>query len=251
MKAWKKIDRGDTKQPVVSRYDIERYLADEPVQACPPTARYRFRKFARRNKVPLVTAAIVAVSLLLGTSRQHLAGDPCSAHGSTGRNTTEKRNRCSPTGIRDQRDAPTNASVGRSLRSAKAPITRFAKCSMHFRPDSTISSTTSRQPKPSDPRNHRTNVSAIGIDRQGRAASQGGSRSPPGGLRIGPRVGRPQLNRLCVVSSRAWRFSRCGKVRPRSPRRSAEARRPRPRLDARESPFAASYGRRPAPLRRS
>ena len=47
--------------------DLERYLADEPVQAGPPTARYRFRKFARRNKVALVTAAIVAVSLLLGT----------------------------------------------------------------------------------------------------------------------------------------------------------------------------------------
>ena len=30
--------------------DIERYLHDEPVQACPPSARYRFRKFARRNK---------------------------------------------------------------------------------------------------------------------------------------------------------------------------------------------------------
>src|SRR5262249_29152508 len=30
--------------------DVERYLADEPVQACPPSAVYRFRKFARRNK---------------------------------------------------------------------------------------------------------------------------------------------------------------------------------------------------------
>ena len=30
--------------------DVQRYLADEPVQACPPSAGYRFRKFARRNK---------------------------------------------------------------------------------------------------------------------------------------------------------------------------------------------------------
>src|SRR5262249_43921799 len=29
--------------------DLERYLADEPVQACPPSAAYQFRKFARRN----------------------------------------------------------------------------------------------------------------------------------------------------------------------------------------------------------
>ena len=30
--------------------DVQRYLKDEPVQACPPSAGYRFRKFARRNK---------------------------------------------------------------------------------------------------------------------------------------------------------------------------------------------------------
>ena len=30
--------------------DLQRYLADEPVLACPPSASYRLRKFARRNK---------------------------------------------------------------------------------------------------------------------------------------------------------------------------------------------------------
>ena len=30
--------------------DVQRYLNDEPVQACPPSAWYRFRKFARRNQ---------------------------------------------------------------------------------------------------------------------------------------------------------------------------------------------------------
>src|SRR5262245_18957333 len=29
--------------------DIQRYLSDEPVQACPPSVAYRLRKFARRN----------------------------------------------------------------------------------------------------------------------------------------------------------------------------------------------------------
>ncbi len=47
--------------------DVERYLHDEPVQACPPSARYRFGKFARRNKGALVATAAVMVSLLLGT----------------------------------------------------------------------------------------------------------------------------------------------------------------------------------------
>jgi WD40 repeat protein/serine/threonine protein kinase len=44
--------------------DIERYLHDEAVQACPPSAWYRFRKFARRNRAALATAAVVAAALL-------------------------------------------------------------------------------------------------------------------------------------------------------------------------------------------
>jgi WD40 repeat protein len=45
--------------------DVERYLADEPVQACPPSAWRRFRKFARRNKGMLATAGTVASALVL------------------------------------------------------------------------------------------------------------------------------------------------------------------------------------------
>src|SRR5262249_27427206 len=45
--------------------DVQRYLADEPVQACPPSAAYRFGKFARRNKVALSVAALVSAALLL------------------------------------------------------------------------------------------------------------------------------------------------------------------------------------------
>jgi serine/threonine protein kinase len=48
--------------------DVQRYLADEPVQACPPSVGYRFRKFARRNRFSLFTAALVSGSLLLGTA---------------------------------------------------------------------------------------------------------------------------------------------------------------------------------------
>jgi eukaryotic-like serine/threonine-protein kinase len=39
--------------------DIERYLRDETVEACPPSARYRLGKFARRNKAALAIAALV------------------------------------------------------------------------------------------------------------------------------------------------------------------------------------------------
>src|SRR3954454_20440188 len=36
--------------------DVQRYLADEAVLACPPSVGYRFRKFARRNKSGLSIA---------------------------------------------------------------------------------------------------------------------------------------------------------------------------------------------------
>jgi serine/threonine protein kinase len=47
--------------------DVQRYLADERVQACPPSARYRFRKFAQRNRGALLTVSAVSLALVLGT----------------------------------------------------------------------------------------------------------------------------------------------------------------------------------------
>jgi eukaryotic-like serine/threonine-protein kinase len=47
--------------------DVQRYLADDPVQACPPSAWYRFRKFARRNKAALVATMLIAIALVAGT----------------------------------------------------------------------------------------------------------------------------------------------------------------------------------------
>src|SRR6266508_3555412 len=44
--------------------DVQRYLADEAVQACPPSAWYRLRKFARRNRAALAVTGLVI--LLLG-----------------------------------------------------------------------------------------------------------------------------------------------------------------------------------------
>ncbi|HKB02946.1 MAG TPA: protein kinase [Gemmataceae bacterium] len=46
--------------------DVQRYVHDEPVQACPPSIGYRFRKFARRNKRPVLAAALVVVALVGG-----------------------------------------------------------------------------------------------------------------------------------------------------------------------------------------
>ncbi len=46
--------------------DLERYLADEPVEACPPSSSYRLRKFARKYKTALATTAAFAVLLVVG-----------------------------------------------------------------------------------------------------------------------------------------------------------------------------------------
>jgi serine/threonine protein kinase len=47
--------------------DIERYLADEIVEARPPNPGYRLRKFARRHKSKVIAACLVFLALLCGT----------------------------------------------------------------------------------------------------------------------------------------------------------------------------------------
>jgi eukaryotic-like serine/threonine-protein kinase len=46
--------------------DVERYLNDQPVEARPPSAAYRFAKFARRNRAILTTAVLVAATVVMG-----------------------------------------------------------------------------------------------------------------------------------------------------------------------------------------
>jgi tetratricopeptide (TPR) repeat protein len=46
--------------------DLQRYLADEPVEARPPSARYRLGKFLRRNKGPVIAAALLLLALVGG-----------------------------------------------------------------------------------------------------------------------------------------------------------------------------------------
>ena len=59
--------------------DIERYLHDEPVQACPPSTVYRFRKFARRNKVAAGVCGAAAGRLRIPRVQQ------CGDQAGTGR----------------------------------------------------------------------------------------------------------------------------------------------------------------------
>ena len=48
--------------------DIERYLANEPVEAGPPSSSYRLRKYARRNLRALSIATAFAILLVSATA---------------------------------------------------------------------------------------------------------------------------------------------------------------------------------------
>ncbi|MHC4806549.1 MAG: protein kinase domain-containing protein, partial [Planctomycetota bacterium] len=47
--------------------DIQRHLYDEPVEACPPSTTYKLLKIARRYRRALVTVAVVAIALIVGS----------------------------------------------------------------------------------------------------------------------------------------------------------------------------------------
>lgn len=48
--------------------DLRRLLREEPIEARPPSALYRFHKFARRHRVALTTVTLVAAALVLGSA---------------------------------------------------------------------------------------------------------------------------------------------------------------------------------------
>jgi hypothetical protein len=46
--------------------DVQRYLDGDAVEACPPSALYRLRKFARKHRAALAFASAFAAMLVLG-----------------------------------------------------------------------------------------------------------------------------------------------------------------------------------------
>ncbi len=46
--------------------DLQRYLADEPVEARPPSTRYRVQKFVQRHRGPVLAASLVLFALVAG-----------------------------------------------------------------------------------------------------------------------------------------------------------------------------------------
>ena len=54
--------------PAALAADVKRFLADETVLACPPSAVYRFGKLARRHKRVLISVSVAAFAALLAVS---------------------------------------------------------------------------------------------------------------------------------------------------------------------------------------
>jgi serine/threonine protein kinase/cytochrome c-type biogenesis protein CcmH/NrfG len=87
--------------------DVLRYLEDEPVSACPPSAAYRLRKFARRNKVVLATVSMVAAALVagvIGTTWQAIRATHAAERARTAEALAEQRYR-SEKSAREQAEA--------------------------------------------------------------------------------------------------------------------------------------------------
>src|SRR5262249_59521845 len=61
----KQRERRDETASALAR-DVQRYLADEPVEARPPSAGYRLRKLVRRHPLELALAGALAVVLVGG-----------------------------------------------------------------------------------------------------------------------------------------------------------------------------------------
>jgi tetratricopeptide (TPR) repeat protein len=74
--------------------DIQRHLENQPVEAGPPTAGYRMRKFVRRNRVMVTGATMVLAALLAGaagTTFGLLRAEQRRAEAETARGLAEKR----------------------------------------------------------------------------------------------------------------------------------------------------------------
>jgi serine/threonine protein kinase len=106
--------------------DVLRYLADEPVEARPPSTGYRLRKFLRRNKGPVLAAGLVLLVLvggIVGTTlgMLHAQQRRVEADEARGRE-AEQRTKAEQARDRTRQalDAMTSSITGDSLTTQKA-----------------------------------------------------------------------------------------------------------------------------------
>jgi hypothetical protein len=69
--------------------DIQRFLANEVVEARPPSTSYRLKKFVRRNRGTVLATALIALSLVVGGGRRYTSGTRPTSPGAKPRTTPE------------------------------------------------------------------------------------------------------------------------------------------------------------------
>ena len=99
--------------------DLRRYLDDEPVEACPPSARYKLSKFLRRYRLPLRVAAAFVLLLLLATA--------VSAWLAVRAQAARNRAVTAEASARDERDHAENARAlaDRNFQKARAAVENY------------------------------------------------------------------------------------------------------------------------------
>ncbi len=109
--------------------DIQRFLASEPVSARSPSVGYRFRKFARRNKMGLSAAVAVATTL---QSLPSAAIPSISAKRPNGHHETRSGSATAPIGRRERRSPSAisrrNTNTVRTWWKRGAALTKVARC---------------------------------------------------------------------------------------------------------------------------
>jgi hypothetical protein len=112
--------------------DVERYLADEPVEACPPSAGYRLRKFVRRHRRVLVPAAafvlLLAVTAAVST---WLAGWALRAEGQARRDQQDAEE-AREQAAKDRDKATNEAERARKEEREKAAEAAAAQAAVRF-----------------------------------------------------------------------------------------------------------------------
>jgi eukaryotic-like serine/threonine-protein kinase len=94
--------------------DIQRYLADEAVEARPPSAGYRFQKFVTRNKRQVIAASVVLLTLIggiIGTSIGLVRADRARRAELSQRLRAEAREKLAIDAVTKFRDAVANNDV--------------------------------------------------------------------------------------------------------------------------------------------
>jgi tetratricopeptide (TPR) repeat protein len=112
--------------------DVEHYLRDEPVRACPPSHWYRFRKLARRNKPAFFVAATFAAAVVLTVAGLAVSNVRISREQAR---TTDERNRADQAQKLAEKRAADVLSELERLKTANILLDRARWCAANLRLD--------------------------------------------------------------------------------------------------------------------